>query len=226
MLAAIEIGLAIWVWRRGWKAWALLPIGIIFLIGIILVGAEIVTLTNLWTMIFFDLCLVAILTFMGIKPQNKCQPYEMKDNGSSAAVPLIKESSSSSVVPANLFINKQSLNSELVDPPTPLQPAAQRDNCLIGAKLTLPDNSEILLTESAKMIGRNDFGKVVSTEDLNYISRSHLLIQSDNGKYFVEDLNSTNGTKANGIEINGSKKELDSGDRIQIADKVEITFSK
>jgi len=225
-MLAIEIGLAIWAWRRGWKAWALLPIGIIFLIGFILGVAKIITLTNLWTMIFFDLALIVILTFMGIKPHNKYQPYNMKDNGSPAAIPVIQESLSSSVVPENFCVNGQLLSSELVDPPIPLQPVTQIVNFLVGAKLTLPDNSEILLTEPVKIIGRNDFDKVVSPEALKYISRNHLLIKSDNGKYFVEDLNSTNGTKANGIGINGGKRELDSGDRIQIADKIEITFSK
>jgi pSer/pThr/pTyr-binding forkhead associated (FHA) protein len=65
----------------------------------------------------------------------------------------------------------------------------------------------------------------VSPEDLKYISRQHLMIRTEEDKYFVEDLNSANGTKTNGSDIRGkSRQELKDGDRIEVADVVALTF--
>ena len=43
MLLALEIGLAIAAWHRGWKGWALLPLGIaagIGFLGVLIIGAS------------------------------------------------------------------------------------------------------------------------------------------------------------------------------------------
>lgn len=100
------------------------------------------------------------------------------------------------------------------------------------ARLILPDNSEILLTEATKMIGRSDFERAVSADDLKYISR----VQADqgrfqfrtsfeNGKFYVEDLNSANSTKLNGVEIKGKgKQELKDSDKLEVAEVAAVTF--
>ncbi len=50
-----------------------------------------------------------------------------------------------------------------------------------------------------------------------YVSKKHLLIKNDEGKYVAEDLNSSNGSYINGKKLLGSVY-LESGDIIQIGD--------
>jgi hypothetical protein len=40
----------------------------------------------------------------------------------------------------------------------------------------------------------------------------------------MEDLNSMNGTKTNGIEIRGRRCELNNGDKIEVAGVAALTF--
>lgn len=55
--------------------------------------------------------------------------------------------------------------------------------------------------------------------DSPVVSRVHLRISEDMAGYFVEDLNSTNGTFVNGIQLTPHEiKEINEGDRITMAD--------
>jgi hypothetical protein len=72
-----------------------------------------------------------------------------------------------------------------------------------AARLVLPDGSEILLKESERVIGRGDFDRAVAAEELKYISRQHHCISFQEGRFYVEDQGSANGTKINGKEIKG-----------------------
>lgn len=109
--------------------------------------------------------------------------------------------------------------------PVPSPPA-------IKAKLLLPNNNEIALTEAIKMIGRSDFERVLSSESLKYISRVvadqgkfHLRTSFENGKFYIEDVNSANGTKLNGADIKGKgKQELKDNDKIEVAEVTTLTF--
>ena len=56
----------------------------------------------------------------------------------------------------------------------------------------------------------------VRIED-RYASQIHLRVYSRGGSYYVEDMNSTNGTFLNGSQLDGSA-ELQHLDRIQIGD--------
>jgi pSer/pThr/pTyr-binding forkhead associated (FHA) protein len=56
----------------------------------------------------------------------------------------------------------------------------------------------------------------VRIED-RYASQIHLRIYSQGGSYYVEDMNSTNGTFLNGSQLDGSA-ELQHLDRIQVGD--------
>ena len=92
-------------------------------------------------------------------------------------------------------------------------------------KLALADNTEIQLTGPTTDIGRDNFSKLASEDTLNYVSRQHCRISTGEGKYFIEDLQSANGTKVNGVNIAGKgKQELNDGDRIDLADVVSLTF--
>lgn len=58
------------------------------------------------------------------------------------------------------------------------------------------------------------------------VSRKHCRISFDGEHYFIEDLDSTNGTKKNGIRLHSYRKErLDPGDRIWISG-IELRVEK
>jgi hypothetical protein len=82
MLLALEIGLTVAAWRRGWKAWALLPFGIGAVIAIVfgaILGASGVSIDSIMAFgIMFDLACVAALATMVAKPrwQSQCPEPE------------------------------------------------------------------------------------------------------------------------------------------------------
>lgn len=93
------------------------------------------------------------------------------------------------------------------------------------AKLALPDNSEIALSQTPRWIGRLDFYKSLPGELPRYISRKHLIIAFEKGKYFIEDQSSRHGTQLNGVAIGGHGKfELRDGDIIEIAGVLTVVF--
>lgn len=78
--------------------------------------------------------------------------------------------------------------------------------------------SSYRLTPGKTVVGRHPDCDVVV--DVGAVSRKHAQFLEVGGQYFVEDLNSRNGTFVNGEMING-RYELKLGDRIQVCD---ITF--
>jgi hypothetical protein len=89
---------------------------------------------------------------------------------------------------------------------------------LTRANLILPDGKLIQLSETSRIVGRHDFSGVATADNLSLISRQHLIFSYDNGRYYVEDQNSINGTKLNSLEIKGKgKQQLRDGDRIELA---------
>ncbi|MBU7048562.1 MAG: zinc ribbon domain-containing protein [Theionarchaea archaeon] len=94
-----------------------------------------------------------------------------------------------------------------------------------AAKLVLPSMREIILSEPETNIGRGDFLQEISPEETKYLSREHLTILYEDGKYYILDEKSTNGTKLNGLGITGQgKKELNDNDTIVLADTVTAVF--
>jgi len=73
--------------------------------------------------------------------------------------------------------------------------------------------------KSAWVIGRSGKSDVPISEAT--ISSTHALITHDSGRWFVEDRNSTNGTRLNGKPI--EKADLNDGDRLNLG-KVELLF--
>ena len=93
------------------------------------------------------------------------------------------------------------------------------------AKLILPGNNEILLEDGVKSIGRGDLTRVVPVNDLGYISRRHFEAGFANGQHYIEDLNSLNGTKLNGVEIRGQGKHaLKDGGQIAVGEVITLIF--
>lgn len=76
-----------------------------------------------------------------------------------------------------------------------------------------------------RIFGRTDLMRMISSEDARYISRQHFQIKYENGRFYIRDLGSKNGTKLNGNEISGKGwVELKSGDIINVAGVVDLQF--
>jgi hypothetical protein len=66
-------------------------------------------------------------------------------------------------------------------------------------------------------IGRKEYNDIVLEDPEQFISRQHVYIISRQGRYFVADTNSCNGTRLQGKEIKGmGEVPLNEGDTIEI----------
>ncbi len=82
-------------------------------------------------------------------------------------------------------------------------------------------NQRYNLENSVNKIGRDESNAVYLMED-QYVSRHHARVVLMQGKYYVEDLESTNGTLYNGEDL-VERKLLKPGDCITIG-KTELVF--
>ena len=78
---------------------------------------------------------------------------------------------------------------------------------------------EVVLDREHTSIGRRPYNHIVI--DNMAVSGDHAVLQYDNGAFYVEDMNSTNGTSVNGIKVR--RQQLKHGDIIGIA-KFRIQF--
>ena len=88
-----------------------------------------------------------------------------------------------------------------------------REGQLVGQRWTI--DSEVFT------IGRGGDCELVLPE--RQVSRYHVKIRFENGRYLLEDLGSKNGTHLNGTQIQGIAP-LQDGDEIQIALAVKLVF--
>lgn len=94
---------------------------------------------------------------------------------------------------------------------------------LINRKDSLPFKiKEVYTLEDSTTIGRSNQNKIIIKDP--YISKNHLKIVKDEGDYYIEDLNSANGTFINGTKIMDAVR-LKNGDRIRLG-QVEFLFVK
>lgn len=92
---------------------------------------------------------------------------------------------------------------------------------LINRKDTLPFKiGEVYILEKDVTIGRGTQNSIVLRDP--YISKNHAKISIDEDEYFLEDLNSANGTLINDENIEDVVK-LKDGDRIKFG-QVEFLF--
>jgi pSer/pThr/pTyr-binding forkhead associated (FHA) protein len=92
------------------------------------------------------------------------------------------------------------------------------------ARIVAPDNSEISLSGSRKF-GRDDFQNMLPDEKLPFISRQQFAIGVSGDRYYIEDLQSNNGTTLNGERLQpGSQRELKQGDEIGCANVLRLKF--
>ena len=117
----------------------------------------------------------------------------------------------------------QTADTNAVDTQPATTPVAEAS----AAKLTLPGGNDILLAGNARSFGRRDFEEFMPASQVSYISRQHINIWSENGKYYIEDRSSTNGTRVNGMDIKRTgRHELADGDVIELAGKLSLNFQK
>ena len=90
-----------------------------------------------------------------------------------------------------------------------------------AALINKETNEQFPLTQSVSKVGR-DKTNTISLYNDSYVSRHHAWILLIKGKYYVEDLGSTNGTLLNG-EVLAERKQLSSGDQLKFG-RTELLF--
>jgi hypothetical protein len=211
-MGILEIGLTIWAWNRGWKTWSLLPVSIGLCLSIFTAlvlhdsGVFSIYAPSIGAFIFIDAAIIAVLIFMITKTRRKSNVTgnETDPNPSSVSSSNHQEET-----------DKFKVNNRNVTVSLPL----------VQAKLTLPNDGDIIINGTIRPIGRGNFEGRISSTALRYVSRQHFWIRSDKGKYFIEDYQSANGTKLNGVDIKGKGLYLlNDGDRIDVAGMVVLIF--
>ena len=106
------------------------------------------------------------------------------------------------------------------------QPSAPSQSPLRGAAaavLELPNGSRIRLSGKSEIIGRAQVARSLGLDELGAISRQHFRISFEDGKPFIEDMGSANGTTVNGRDIrDAGPVELHDGDVIKMAGKASL----
>ncbi|MEM4439642.1 MAG: FHA domain-containing protein [Pyrobaculum sp.] len=95
-----------------------------------------------------------------------------------------------------------------------------------GYILELPSGLAVSIDDEKTIFGREFFLKLgVSKEIAQYISRAHFTIFRSRGRYYIEDLDSKNGTFLNGRLIKGLKPQsLRDGDIITVGNVLTLKF--
>jgi pSer/pThr/pTyr-binding forkhead associated (FHA) protein len=76
-----------------------------------------------------------------------------------------------------------------------------------------------------KTIGRDDFLGFITGDDLLFIGKKHFMLTRLDDGFYIEDLNSKNGTKVNRRDIRGfGKIKLKNDDEITISDFLKLKY--
>ena len=95
------------------------------------------------------------------------------------------------------------------------------------AQLILPNNNNIIVNGAEKVIGREDFLGVITSDKLYFIGKDHFMITRKERNFYIQDLNTKNGTTVNGIALQGSHMQrLDDGDEIVLAKSLRIKYNE
>ena len=94
-----------------------------------------------------------------------------------------------------------------------------------GPKFIMSNGEHIPISGNAGSLGRSNFRSLVKPDKADLISRQHIRLDCEDGECYIEDRNSTNGTKLNGSSINGKGRYLlREGDKVELADILTLTF--
>lgn len=95
------------------------------------------------------------------------------------------------------------------------------------AKLILPDNNHLTITQYERIFGREDFVGVLIADQLLFIGKKHFKLTRLDDGFYIEDLNTKNSTRINGEDIKGlGKIKLKNNDRILLADTLNLLYSE
>lgn len=109
--------------------------------------------------------------------------------------------------------------------PTAPAPPQQTEVLQALAYLELPNGQRIPITLSSQEFGRNELASYLPPGQVSYLSRRHFRVFQQGGRWFVEDLGSTNGTLVDGRQIKGSGPvEIRDGSTISPAGVVMLRF--
>ncbi len=97
----------------------------------------------------------------------------------------------------------------------------RRPQVLPKAKLLVKPDREVALSRNGETIIGRDAGNAAAVDD-RQVSRHHARITCSDGDFWIEDLNSTNGTRVNGVKVD--KQKLADNDQIGVGDTI-LTFS-
>jgi hypothetical protein len=96
-----------------------------------------------------------------------------------------------------------------------------------GPKFVTSDGGSVSLSGNSGFLGRSDFRSMAKPGKADLISREHIKFDCEDGDYYIEDRNSTNGTKVNGTRISGKGRFLlSNGDVIELANALSLTFKE
>jgi len=96
---------------------------------------------------------------------------------------------------------------------------------VISARIVLPNGMEISLAGGSTVIGRGDLARALSPDELGLVSRKHFEIKSEDGQFYIEDMESANGTMLNGEDISGKGPvSLNDDDVIEPAGAIQLKF--
>jgi len=94
-----------------------------------------------------------------------------------------------------------------------------------SAKIALPNGLEIQLAANSRVVGRADLVRALTVDELGLISRRHFEVKSEDEQFYIEDLDSANGTKLNGEDISGKGPvSLNNDDVIEPAGAIQLKF--
>ena len=98
------------------------------------------------------------------------------------------------------------------------------NNNVSFAQLILPNNNNIIVDGAERIIGREDFVGVISTDKLLFIGKDHFKVIKNPDGFYIQDMNTKNGTQLNGEDIGAKKSRylLNSGDEILVGKTLKI----
>jgi pSer/pThr/pTyr-binding forkhead associated (FHA) protein len=93
------------------------------------------------------------------------------------------------------------------------------------AKLIFSNDKVLKINKYQKTIGRDDFLGFITGDDLLFIGKKHFMLTRLDDGFYIEDLNSKNGTKVNRRDIRGfGKIKLKNDDEITISDFLKLKY--
>lgn len=93
------------------------------------------------------------------------------------------------------------------------------------AKLILPDGNHIIITQYERIFGREDFLGILLPDQLIFIGKEHVKLTRLDDGFYIEDMNTKNGTTVNGQDIKSlGKIKLKNNDQIVLAETLTVSY--